>query len=302
MSFYPEISLLLWLPFCVAVATLLAMTTYSHVQLAQYLLLPSLFFAFAIMLQVTCLRNDCGSAAAYASSISRVAASVFREFYVFMAVSLVTVAVYAIERVRLVEAEMIRLNVSNRISMATVNFRSKRELSARHTDTHDPMSKQAGRPKRVSQLVLTRLYHQDWFRDKYSYDDRWWKRVYDRWLRVGMVLICITAVAPDAATDCALHDEGSCSLRSLAVFAHIGGIVLGIIISVLCGVGRAAITVRAHVRASDKAAEELPRLRRLLHLTQFSAAFVGPFALVFVVMDSTAKANRWQAEKVHGLT
>ena len=99
---------LLWVPYFIAVIMLESCSYVVRAQQSEYLLVPILMGCLAAIMSMYLLREDCTSPGGYAASISRVSGSIFFEGYVFMFVSLVTVAVYILGRINFIQDHKIR--------------------------------------------------------------------------------------------------------------------------------------------------------------------------------------------------
>ena len=99
---------LLWVPYCIAVLMLESCSYVVRAQQSEYLLVPILMGCLAAIMSMYLLREDCTSPGGYAASISRVSGSIFFEGYVFMFVSLVTVAVYILGRINFIQDHKIQ--------------------------------------------------------------------------------------------------------------------------------------------------------------------------------------------------
>ena len=99
---------LLWVPYFIAVAMLESCSYVVRAQQSEYLLVPILMGCLAAIMSMYLLREDCTSPGGYAASISRVSGSIFFEGYVFMFVSLVTVAVYILGRINFIQDHKIQ--------------------------------------------------------------------------------------------------------------------------------------------------------------------------------------------------
>ena len=99
---------LLWVPYFIAVIMLESCSYVVRAQQSEYLLVPILMGCLAAIMSMYLLREDCTSPGGYAASISRVSGSIFFEGYVFMFVSLVTVAVYILGRINFIQEMIVR--------------------------------------------------------------------------------------------------------------------------------------------------------------------------------------------------
>ena len=99
---------LLWVPYFIAVIMLESCSYVVRAQQSEYLLVPILMGCLAAIMSMYLLREDCTSPGGYAASISRVSGSIFFEGYVFMFVSLVTVAVYILGRINFIQDHKIQ--------------------------------------------------------------------------------------------------------------------------------------------------------------------------------------------------
>ncbi len=201
---------LLWVPYFIAVIMLESCSYVVRAQQSEYLLVPILMGCLAAIMSMYLLREDCTSPGGYAASISRVSGSIFFEGYVFMFVSLVTVAVYILGRINFIQDHKIQ------------------QLADK-------------RPRRAGRLLKSGSWRCDVTERCCVSDDVARKRC-DTVLRYAIILVCITAVVPDRADNCDLDESaGSCNNRNMRTM-HFVGIGGGVSITLFAGLARAVLT------------------------------------------------------------
>ena len=161
---------LLWVPYFIAVLMLESCSYVVHAQQSEYLLVPILMGCLAAIMSMYLLREDCTSPGGYAASISRVSGSIFFEGYVFMFVSLVTVAVYILGRINFIQDHKIQ-----RLA--------------------DKRPRKAGRLLKSGTMAVKAMKGR--LTDRCCASDVARKRC-DMVIRYAIILVCITAVVPCA--------------------------------------------------------------------------------------------------------
>ena len=163
---------LLWVPYFIAVLMLESCSYVVRAQQSEYLLVPILMGCLAAIMSMYLLREDCTSPGGYAASISRVSGSIFFEGYVFMFVSLVTVAVYILGRINFIQDHKIQ-----RLA--------------------DKRPRKAGRLLRSGTMAVKAMKGR--LMDRCCARDDVARKRCDMVIRYAIILVCITAVVPDRA-------------------------------------------------------------------------------------------------------
>ena len=162
-------------------------------QQSEYLLVPILMGCLAAIMSMYLLREDCTSAGGYAASISRVSGSIFFEGYVFMFVSLVTVAVYILGRINFIQDHKIQ-----RLA--------------------DKRPRKAGRLLKSGTMAVKAMKGR--LMDRCCASDDVARKRCDMVLRYAIILVCITAVVPDRANLCGNQISGApCHRRDVVSVA-----------------------------------------------------------------------------------
>ena len=206
---------LLWVPYCIAVLMLESCSYVVRAQQSEYLLVPILMGCLAAIMSMYLLRGDCTSPGGYAASISRVSGSIFFEGYVFMFVSLVTVAVYILGRINFIQDHKIQ-----RLA--------------------DKRPRKAGRLLRSGTMAVKAMKGR--LMDRCCASDDVARKRCDMVLRYAIILVCITAVVPDRADNCDLDPSaGACNNRNMRTM-HFIGIGGGVSITLFAALARAVLT------------------------------------------------------------
>ena len=206
---------LLWVPYFIAVIMLESCSYVVRAQQSEYLLVPILMGCLAAIMSMYLLREDCTSPGGYAASISRVSGSIFFEGYVFMFVSLVTVAVYILGRINFIQDHKIQ-----RLA--------------------DKRPRKVGKLLRSGTMAVKAMKGRLMDRCCASADDA--RKRCDTVLRYAIILVCITAVVPDRADNCDLDpNAGSCNNRNMRTM-HFIGIGGGVSITLFAALARAVLT------------------------------------------------------------